>query len=193
MSDNEYSETEGREQESNQEPEIKVKDWKTKFVFSEKLMKDEFLPKYRIAKARLRAEYEVKNRGGRKMTHDQVNITQSIGTNFVNSVYFKSPNCNLTAREEVEHDKVENTEIKVNDWLSDNKVKTIIKRNIWDAFLGGFGAVFLDYEYVDAPSDEPIMDVRQTQTPDGRLIQDQVPMVDEMGQPRFKPIVLKNK
>lgn len=131
----------------NQEPEIKVSDWVNKFKQSERLMKSEFKWKYQIAKNRLRAESEIKNKDTRKMSHEQVNVVYSIGQSYVNSVYFKSPNCNLTAREEVEHEKVENTEIKVNDWLKDKKVKKAIRRNIWDSYLGGFGARFIDHEY----------------------------------------------
>lgn len=141
----------------NQEPEIKVSDYIKKFKASEKVMRDDFLPKYELANARVRAELEIKGKGTRKLTHEQVAITYSIGSNFVNSVYFKSPNVNLTAREEVEHQQIENTETAVNDWIQDTKASKVIKRSIWDAFKGGFGAVFVDYEYDDVEDPNQII------------------------------------
>lgn len=135
--------------QGSEQPEVKVSDYCKKFRASERLMKEEFLPKYELANARVRAELEIKGKGTRKMTHEQVGIAYSIGGNFVNSVYFKSPNVNLTSREEQKHSKIENTETKVNDWLKDSKVKRVVKRCVWDAYKGGFGAVFIDYEYND--------------------------------------------
>lgn len=169
-------------QEKPQEPEIKVSTYAKKFEASEKLMRQEFLPTYELGKARVRAEIEVKNRGTKKLTHEQVAITYSIGTNFVNSVYFKSPNCNLTAREEVDHKNVENTEIAVNDWLADSKVKRVVKRTIWDAFEGGFGAVFIDYAYDDMEDPNNILAPAQIDPVTGQ----------EIAPPQFGRIPLKN-
>lgn len=168
--------------EENKEKPLKVSDYSKKFTASEKLMREDFLPKYEIASARVRAELEVTGRGTRKMTHEQVAITYSIGSNFVNSVYFKSPNCNLTAREEVDHAQVENTETAVNDWLQDNKVKRVVKRTIWDAFKGGFGAVFIDYEYDDIEDTENIITPEQIDPVTGQIIP-----------PQYGRIVLKNE
>lgn len=163
------------------EQKINVLDWINKFSAAERVMKDEFLNKYKLAKRRLRAETDVKNRNSKKMTHENVNLVYSIGQSFNSSVYFKSPNCNLTAREEINHKNIENTEIKVNDWLKDKKVKQTIKRVIWDAYLGGFGARFIDYEYDDVEDPNNILEPAQ---------------LDEMGQeiapPVFGRIVLKN-
>lgn len=187
MADEEY-ETEQKEQGA------KVSDYVKKFTASEKTMRAEFLPKYQLAKERLRAEHEVKGRGTRKLTHEQVNLVQSIGSNFVNSVYFKSPHCNLTAREYVETGQVENTEIAVNDWLKDKKVKKVIKRAIWDAYLGGFGCVFIDYDYDDMDDPErPLMRIETVQSPEGIPVEQEVPEKDEQGKPLFERIVLKNE
>lgn len=176
--------------EVKEEKTTSVHDLAKKFKASEKVMRDEFEPKYKLAKARLRAEHSVKSRGAAKLTHEQVNLVYSIGTNFVNSVYFKAPNVNLTARKEVEHERVEATELKVNDWLKDNKVKKVVKRTVWDAYNGGFGAVFIDYEYDDANDEtKPLMGVQLDEL--GNEIQ--VPEVDEQGQPLFERIVLKNE
>lgn len=160
-----------------------VAEWVKKFDASEATMKKEFRPRYQLAKTRLRAEYEIRNQNSAKMTHDQVALVSSIGTNFVNSVYFKSPNCNLTAREEVEHDQVENTEIKVNDILKDKKAKKVIKRAIWDAYLGGFGAIFTDYEYED------------TENPDVIAVPAQIDPItqQEIAPAQLGRIVLKNE
>jgi len=105
------------------------------FEASEKKMRSDFLPKYQLAKNRLRAEINVKNRGGRKLTHEQVNLVHSIGVNFVNSVYFKSPECNLTAREDQDSEAVENTEVACNDWIKDNKVKKVVEDRDWETEL----------------------------------------------------------
>jgi len=183
-------------QEQNQDPtpaevpqKVNIDELVKKFTASEKLMKREFRAKYQLAKNRLRADMDVRNRGGRKMTHENVNLVQSIGQNFVNSVYFKAPNCNLTAREDVEHEKVENTEIKTNDWLKDNKVKKVIKRCLWDAYLGGFGARFIDYEYQDFES-ENVIGYKKIAQPDP--LSGQMMEVDDPNQPIRQRIVLKN-
>lgn len=181
-------------EQPEKEPEMKVSDWVKKFSASEKTMKADFLPKYQLAKERLRAEHEVKGRGTRKFTHEQVNLVKSIGESFVNSVYYKAPNCNLTAREEIDHVKVENTEIATNDWLKDKKVKKVVKRSVWDAFLGGFGGVFIDYVYDDMDDPErPLLRPQETVTPEGQIVLQQVPEVDEAGKPLFERIVLKNE
>jgi len=129
-----------------------VEKWISKFKSSEKLMRQEFLFKYLIAKKRLRSEHLVSNKNTDRMSHKQVNLVYSIGTALKNSIYFKSPNVNLKAREEQNHDYVENTEVKVNDILKDLKVKRTIERSIWDAYLGGFGCVYTDYIYDDKPA-----------------------------------------
>ena len=139
-------------QPEDQNKPADVEMWSKRFKQAEKQMRADFLWKYKIANKRVRAETEIKSKNSYKMTHNNVPLAYSIGSNFVNSVYFKSPNCNLTAREETDHIKVENTEIAVNDWLSDKKVKKTVKRCIWDAYKGGAGWRFIDYHYDDIPS-----------------------------------------
>lgn len=151
-------ESEAHEMMEPQKPEIKVSKLAKLFKASFNLMKDLFLPYYELANKRVRGEKDVLGKGSNKLTHEQVPITYSIGSNFVNSVYFKSPNVNLTAREEVDHQAVENTEIAVNDWLQDKKVKKVVKRAIWDAYKGGFGAVFIDYAYDDIEDPNNILE-----------------------------------
>lgn len=170
------------QQAAQPQSELKVSDWVKRFSAAEKIMKDEFLPKYQLAKQRLRAEHEIKGKGTRKLTHEQVNLVYSIGQNFVNSVYFKAPDCNLTAREEVDHMRVENTEIATNDWLKDNKAKKVVKRVIWDAYLGGLGAAFIDYEYDDMEDEENII------SPAGID-----PATGQPTPPKFGRLVLKNE
>lgn len=170
-------------------PEVSVSDWVKKFSAAEKLMKNRFKPKYALAKSRLRADYDVKHKNTKRMTHENVNLVYSIGNSFVNSVYFKAPNCNLTAREEVDHEKVENTEIKTNDWLKDKKAKKVIRRNLWDAYLGGFGARFIDHEYQDIEDQQNIIQTgspAQVDPVTGQVISPEVP-------PVFGRIVLKNE
>lgn len=182
------------------EEKISIDSWSIKFSAAEKMMKAEFLPKYKLARKRLRSEYEVKANGSRKMTHEQVNLVYSIGTNLVNSLYFKSPNCNLTAREEVDHMAVENTEVKINDILSDKKVKNTARRVIWDAYLGGFGGAWTDYVYDDMQSNEPLLAPQPVLDPMGQPargpqgpILENKPIIDPVTQqPKMKRIVLKN-
>lgn len=183
--------TESKNEQTVEQPQEKMNlsKWVTRFKQSEKIMKAEFKWKYMIAKARLRAEQEIKHRNTKKMTHEQVNLVQSIGNSYVNSVYFKAPNCNLTAREEVDHERIENTEIKVNDWLKDTKIKKTVRRNIWDAYLGGFGARFIDHEYEDVEDQENIVVPGQEAQIDpmsGQMVSEAVP-------PQFGRIVLKNE
>lgn len=166
-----------------QEPTINVQKWVKKFEASEKVMKSEFRPKYQLAKRRLRADYDVQNKNSKKMTHNNVNLVYSIGNSFVNSVYFKAPNCNLTAREEVDHEMIENTEIKVNDWLKDNKVKRVIQRIIWDAYLGGSGWCFIDHEYDDIENPNEIVAPAQVDPVTGQ----------ETAPAQYGRIVLKNE
>ena len=172
-------------QDVTESPEVNLQDWSKKLKASEKLMKDEFLPPYAMAKRRLRSEYNVRRRLSANITHEQVNMVYSIGNNYVNSVYFKSPNCNLKAREEVDHENVENTEIKINDWLQDQKVKRVVKRCIWDAYMSGMAWRFVDYEYEDAESDQPIMQPDQ--------LGNMAPVLGQDGQPQMQRIVLKNE
>ena len=176
-------------QEEPKEPAINVAAWVKKFEASEKVMRSEFRHKYQLAKARLRAETEVKNKNSKKMTHSSVNLVYSIGTSFKNSVYFKAPNCNLTAREEVQHENVENTEIAVNDWLKDKKVKNVVNRVIWDAYLGGFGARFIDHEYDDIEDPNNILVPGQPEQTDPITGQPLAPATP----PEFGRIVLKNE
>lgn len=181
------------EDDTEEKQEIKCAAYAKKFKASEELMKSDFLPKYRLAKSRLRAEHEVKGRGTRKLTHEQVNLVYSIGTNFVNSVYFKTPNVNFTARDYNQHDNVENTEKKTNDWLKDKRVKSVVKRSIWDAFNGGFGAVYTDYEYDDMDDDtRPVMRTETVIGEDGIPVTQQIPETGEDGQALFERIVLRN-
>lgn len=171
-----------------------IKKYVDMFEASERVMRSDFLPKYALAKARLKAEHEIKNKGTRKLTHEQVNLVHSIGVNFVNSVYFKSPQCNLTARQEIDYKQVENTEVAVNDWLKDKKVKQIVKKTIWDAYLGGIGAVFVDYEYDDVEDESrPIMRSEIIPSEEGLPIEGQVQETDEEGKPLFERLVLKNE
>ena len=133
--------------QTNQNEVPDVSDWIKKFHASEKNMKNNFMWKYKLAKRRIRAENEVRSRNSYKMTHFNVPLAYSVGQNFVNSVYFKSPECTLTAREEIDHEKIENTEVAVNDWIKDKKVKKTIRRCIWDAYSGGFGMRFIDHQH----------------------------------------------
>lgn len=144
--------------EQDQKESINLSTWFKRIEASERYMKEKFRPKYELAKKRLRSELVKKTQKGGHPAHEQVNLVYSIGVNFVNSVAFKAPNADLKARDEAEHEKVENTEIKINDFLKDKKVKKTIKRTIWDAFLGGFGAVFLGYNYQDYETEEPATD-----------------------------------
>lgn len=179
-----------QDSENPQEPKpIDVSKWVKKFEASEKIMRSDFQPKYRLARNRLRAEHDVKNRNSKRMTHQSVNLTYSIGTSFNNSVYFKAPHCNLTAREEVSHEAVENTEIMVNDWLADQKVKNAVKRIIWDAYLGGFGARFIDHEYDDIEDPENILAPGQPEQIDPETGQVLAPATP----PQLGRIVLKNE
>jgi len=150
-----------------------IETWLNRLKASESYMKDEFLPKYQLARKRIRSEYEVEIRKGNR-THKQVNLAYSIGSNFINSVAPRNITVNLTARDEEETEKVENTEIKVNDFLKDKKLKRDIKRGIWDVYQGGFTGRFLDYEY--------------------QAVDDPTQMVDDgSGIPKPKKIVIKNK
>lgn len=146
-------------QEQSMLSSAKVEDWIGMFESSKKYMKDNFLPKYKLARDRLQCRYMVESAGRGYKTHKQVNLTYSIGSTFVNSTYFKSPDINFTARDDQEMQKVEQTEVKVNEIIKDKKVKKTVKRMVWDAYLGGFGACFVDYEYsdVDDPS-QPLPD-----------------------------------
>lgn len=161
-------------------PDAGIEKWFQRLKASEKYMQVEFKPRYVLARRRLRSEYQVIFTQGRYPTHNQVNLVYSIGSNFVNSVLFKSPEINLTAREEEETEKVENTEVEINDIIRDKKIKRTVKRALWDAYLGGFGCIYIDYEYDDMPSGEPIMDEGGN------------PIMDEMGEPMQKRVILKN-
>lgn len=167
-----------------------VSAWTKKFKASETVMKAEFLKPYQLAKSRLRSDRDIKHRNSRtKMTHENVSLAYSIGTNFVNSVYFKAPVCNLTAREEEEAGKVELTEIQANDWIKDKKLKRTIKRIIWDAYTGGLGVRFMDYEYNDMNGEvigfEKMPMVNEAT---GEMVE-----VDDKTKPIHNRIVLKNE
>jgi hypothetical protein len=163
----------GNQSQDVQKQPPSVDEWIKKFSASEKMMKADFLWKYKVAKKRVKAENELKSRNSYKMTHFNVPLAYSIGQNFVNSVYFKAPECTLTAREEVDHVKIENTEIAVNDWIKDKKVKKTVRRCIWDAFSGGFGMRYISHQYDDMEGDVQI---------------GQKPSVDEQGQPIIDPM-----
>ena len=169
----------------NQPPEPEKKPgenlgvWFQRLDASEKYMKQEFRPRYELARKRLRSEAKTFTQG-RYPGHNHVNLVYSIGNAFVNSVYFKHPDVDCSAREDAQVESVENTEVKINDIMKDKKVKKTIKRIIWDAYLGGFGARYIDYEYEDVQTGEPIIG------------QDGMPMMGDDGQPMMKRTVLKN-
>ena len=177
----------GSQLPGEQKQVIDVNDWIKKFHSSEKNMKNNFMWKYKLAKRRIRAENEVRSRNSYKMTHFNVPLAYSIGSNFVNSVYFKSPECSLTAREEVDHAKIENTEIAINDWLKDKKVKKTVRRCIWDAYSSGFGMRFIDHVYDDTEGDQVMgYEPEETQDPiTGQTMITQKPIMNR--------IVLENK
>lgn len=163
-----------------EKPEFNVSDWVKKFSLSEKIMKSEFLPQYNLARRRLQTRHNLRRLKSLNLTHEQVNMVYAIGTSYVNSVYFKSPNCNLKSREEVEHDKIENTEIKINDWLQDKKVAKTVKRILWDAYLGGSGWRYIDYVFEDQETGEPVIDEMGN------------PILGQDGMPQMQRLVLKN-
>lgn len=173
-----------------QVPTFNVGEWTKKFKSSEKVMKSEFLPGYQLAKSRIRSDRDIKNKNSRtKRSHENVSLAYSIGQNFVNSVYFKAPDCNLTAREEEDAQKVEITEVQANDWLKDKKIKKTIKRIIWDAYSGGLGVRFMDHEYEDQEGPD-ILGYEKTQMVDaatGQLVE-----VDDETKPIHNRIVIKN-
>lgn len=167
-----------------------VSDWVKKFSASEKIMKAEFFAKYNLAKSRVRSDRDIKNRNSRtKLTHENVSLAYSIGQNYINSIYFKSPNVNLTAREEQDARKVELTEVKVNDWLKDKKVKKTIKRILWDAYEGGLGVRFMDHEYDDMDGEVIGFEKAQMFDPNSQ----QVVEVDDETKPIKSKIVIKNE
>lgn len=132
--------------------------WFSRIEKSEKVMREKFRSRWILARKRLRSELNTKKQKGDLPSHEQVNLAYSIGINFVNASYFRSPDVNLTAKNEREVEAVENTEIKINEYLKDKMVKKTIKRALWDAYSSGFGAVYVDYEYRDYDSGEPILD-----------------------------------
>lgn len=166
-------EEEVKQEQPSQGPSIET--WFSRLQYSEKYMKDHFFSKMDLARKRLRSELYRETQGKGLPTHKQVNLVYSIGTSFVNSVIFKNPDVNLTARDDNETEQVENTEIKINDFLKDKKVKKTVQRAIWDAYLGGFGAFYTDYEYQDQQSEEPALDDA------GRPMMES--SVDEVGNP----------
>lgn len=172
-------------------PKFNVGEWAKKLKASEKVMRDEFLPKYNLAKSRIRSDRDIKNKNSRtKLSHENVSLAYSIGQNFVNSVYFKAPTCNLTAREEEDHAKVEITEKQANDWIKDKKLKKTIKRIIWDAYSGGLGVRFMDHEF-DVIQGQEILGYEKTQVQDpmsGQMVE-----VDDETKPIYNRIVTKNE
>lgn len=171
----------GAKTEAEEKPVIDVNAWLQRISASEKYMRDYFKPKWDLARKRLRSEMYNETQKGGYPSQRQVNLLYSIGVNFVNSVFFKNPNCNFTAREEEDREKVENTEIKINDFLKDKKVKKMVKRIIWDAFDGGFGARYVDYAYKDQESQESALD------DNGK------PIMGQDGQPVMQRLVSNNQ
>lgn len=165
--------------QSGQKTNLSV--WFQRIANSDKYMKQNFRPRYNLARKRLRSEYNTISASGGHPTHKQVNLVYSIGNSFVNSVAFKMPDVTCTARDEANAEHVENTELKINDIFKDKKVKRTLKRIIWDAYLGGFGVVYTDYEYADQETGEPMVDPMSGQ-----------PMLDEKQQPVMKRIITKN-
>lgn len=177
-------------EQQTQAPTFNVSNWAKKFSASQKVMKSEFLPGYQIAKSRIRSNRDIKHANSKiKRTHENVSLAYAIGQNFVNSVYFKAPDVNLTAREEMDERKVELTEVKVNDWIKDKKLKKTIKRIIWDAYEGGLGVRFMDHEYEDMQGE--VMGFEKVPMVDqatGQMVE-----VNDQTKPIYNRIVLKNE
>lgn len=144
------------EPQQKEGPDIGV--WLKRIQDSEKYMAQHFKPRWQLARERIRSEACLETRKQGKPSHNQVNLAYSIGSNFVNSAFFKNPEINLTARDEAQREQVENTEAKINEFLKDNHIKRTVKRIIWDAYKGGFGARYVDYEYREYESNEILTD-----------------------------------
>lgn len=154
--------------------------WFKRIKSAESYMTADFKPRYDLARKRLRSELSIVSAKGGRPSHESVNLLYAIGNSYINSVIFKNPDVNFTARIEEERELVENTEIKVNECLKDKKAKRTMRRIAWDAFLGGFGAYYADYEYSDYETGEPLLDGLGA------------PVLNPEGQPIMKRIVLKN-
>ena len=163
------------------EQKLDIDKWFTRIKSAEQYMKDEFKPRYDLARKRLRSELSIVTAKGGRPSHESVNLLYAIGNSYVNSVIFKNPDVNLTARNDEEREAVENTEVKINEFLKDKRVKKVVKRVIWDAFLGGFGARYVDYEYEDYETQEPLLDDMGQ------------PMLKPDGTPILKRVATKNK
>jgi hypothetical protein len=132
--------------------------WLSRIKASEEYMKKYLLPKWELARKRMRSSMMAKKQAGGYPTHEQVAMLVSICTNYINSVYFKNPQCNLKARDDRESEKVENTEVKINDLFKDKKIKKTIRRVILDAFNAGFGSRYVDFDYQDFQTENPATD-----------------------------------
>lgn len=169
---------------------IDTRKWFSRIEAADKYMQNEFVPRYELARKRLRSELEIKTQKRGRPVHHQVNLVYGIGVGYVNSVVFKMPEVNLTARNPEERDLVENTEIKINDFFKDAKVKRTARRGVWDAFLGGFHARYVDWDYKDVETDQPIMIQTGVDPVNGTPISE--PVLKSDGTPQFQRIVVKN-
>ena len=167
-----------------------ISKWFGRIKASKALSDADFKPRYDLARKRLRSELDVKSQKKGRPVHNQVGLVYAIGNGFVNSVAFKMPEINLRARNDEERELVENTEIKINDFFRDKKVKRTAKRGIWDAYLGGLHARFVDWNYKDVETEEPIT-VPVGVDELGNQISE--PVLKEDGTPEFKRQIIKNE
>lgn len=179
-------------QTQSEEPEVNVQEWLQRLKASEKMMKDELKPRYDLARERVRAEHQVlKQRRGRP-SHTTVSLLYATGRDFINSVFIKNPQANLIARNEEESEAVENTELKINDFYKDRKIKSTVKRILWDAFLSGFGARYVDYEFRSVDTGEPITEQVETVDELGNPIVINQPVINDDGSVATRQEVIKN-
>lgn len=179
------------EDNSDQMTPQDYKDWLARIRFAHSFHKKDIVPKYRIAKKRYNSEigYIKTNRMATK--HEDLNFLFKAVRNFISSIFFRNPDIDLTARNEENARNIENLEQALNDDVKDNsELKELIRSNLIDESLSGLGALYIDYEYLDEETDEPV-GTRQMLDENGFPVE--VPLTDDTGRVMMKRNILKNR
>jgi len=169
-----------------------VRKWLSRFKFVLSYHRKEIYPKYRQAKRRYNSEigysnvHSLSSSAKMRVNHNDINLLYKDVKEFIASIFFRNPEIDLTARNDKDPQEVagvENLQQVVNDDISDreSELKNIFRSSLVDENLSSMAAIYIDYDYQQKPTGEPLTD------------ENGQPVMDDSGQPMMIPQVITDQ
>lgn len=194
------------------EPE-QCRKWLNRFKTANKNHRKAIWPKYRQAKKRYNSEIGyagiAANLNTAKIKHNDINLIKKTANDFIGSIFFRNPEINLEPqndKDENEARNVSNLSQSVNDDIKDRdqEIKSKLRSTLLDEYLGSMGAIYIDYDYRDKETDQPVMAPQQVPDESGAMTMQHAPVIDPTTQQpimqreivrqkiRFEKILIEN-